>query len=202
MDSPAVAKNVIATGASQNNRFVSLDLDLDLGFLFFDYEQGEDAIRIYREGGNAPILTQNALPDKRPYLHPVVAPDGKGVMTEYRPSHHLHQTGIFWGFKLVNGRDFLDYVRHMFVQREAVGEHGSTITHHLDNKVRPVSAPRPLAEPEQFDLHARASRWHEGQGLMPAAIKHALASRDYTMAVRLIRRGARRRSRGSSVSMM
>lgn len=47
-----------------------------------------------------------------------------------------------------------------------------------------------LAEPEQFDLHARASEWHETQGLMPAAIKHALASRDYTMAVRLIRRGA------------
>ena len=69
-------------------------------------EQGEDAIRVYREGGSAPILTQNALLDKRPYLHPIVAPDGKGVITEYRPSHHLHQTGIFWGFKLVNGRDF------------------------------------------------------------------------------------------------
>ena len=69
-------------------------------------EQAEGAIRVYREGDNPAILTQNALPDKRPYLHPIVAPDGKGVITEYRPAHHLHQTGIFWGFKLVNGRDF------------------------------------------------------------------------------------------------
>src|SRR5687767_7722096 len=69
-------------------------------------EQGEDAIRVHREGGKEAILTQNAFSDKRPYLHPVVAPDGKGVITEYRPAHHPHQTGIYWGFKQVNGRDF------------------------------------------------------------------------------------------------
>ena len=48
----------------------------------------------------------------------MVAPDGKGVLTEYRPSHHLHQTGIFWGLKMVNGRDFFmkwqgDYYRRV-----------------------------------------------------------------------------------------
>jgi hypothetical protein len=76
------------------------------------------AIHVYREGRNEPILTQNAPPDNRAYLHPIVAPDGKGVLTEYRPSHHVHQTGIFWGLKLVNGRDFFmkwqgDYYRRV-----------------------------------------------------------------------------------------
>jgi hypothetical protein len=63
-------------------------------------------IRIYRTSSKELLLTQNTLPDKRPYIHPVVAPDGKGVLTEYRPAHHLHQTGIYWGLKMVNGRDF------------------------------------------------------------------------------------------------
>ncbi len=63
-------------------------------------------INVYRDDGKEPILTQNAIQDIRPYLHPIVAPDGKGLLTEYRPSHHPHQTGIFWGFKLVNGREF------------------------------------------------------------------------------------------------
>ncbi len=63
-------------------------------------------IKIYRADGKEPILTQSARQDERPYLHPIVAPDGHGVITEYRPSHHPHQTGIFWGFKLLNGREF------------------------------------------------------------------------------------------------
>jgi Methane oxygenase PmoA len=78
----------------------------DKGALRIEQDQQTRAIHVYREGGKEPILTQNAIPDNRPYLHPIVAPDGKGLLTEYRPSHHLHQTGIFWGFKLVNGRDF------------------------------------------------------------------------------------------------
>jgi hypothetical protein len=47
MDSPAVAKNVIATGASQNNRFVSLDFNL------FDYEQGQEAMADFSSRGPA-----------------------------------------------------------------------------------------------------------------------------------------------------
>ena len=64
------------------------------------------AIRVYRKAAKDPVLTQNANADNRPYLHPIVAPDGKGLLTEYGPAHHPHQTGIFWGFKYVNGRDF------------------------------------------------------------------------------------------------
>ena len=62
-------------------------------------QQNETAgtIAVFRQGGQEPILTQIALPDNRPYLHPIVAPDGKGVLTEYRPAHHLHQTGVYLG---------------------------------------------------------------------------------------------------------
>lgn len=63
-------------------------------------------ISVYRDGVAQPILTQNARPDFRPYLHPLVAPDGKGVLTEFSPSHHKHQTGLYWGLTRVNGRDY------------------------------------------------------------------------------------------------
>jgi hypothetical protein len=87
----------LASGLGQAGSGVELRLEQD---------SQTGAIRVYRDGAKDPILTQNANADNRPYLHPIVAPDGKGVLTEYRPAHHPHQTGIFWGFKYVNGRDF------------------------------------------------------------------------------------------------
>lgn len=63
-------------------------------------------ISIYRENSSEPILVQNAQEEIRPYIHPIIAPDGKGVLTEYRPGHHTHQTGLYWGFKELNGRDY------------------------------------------------------------------------------------------------
>jgi len=63
-------------------------------------------ISVYRDNVAAPILTQNAKPDFRPYLHPIVSPDGKSVLTEFSPSHHKHQTGLYWGITRVNGRDY------------------------------------------------------------------------------------------------
>src|SRR6476469_172485 len=65
-------------------------------------EQDETAqtIKVYRANGMEPILTQNARKDVRPYIHPIVAPDGHGIMTAYRPAHHLHQMGNDWGVKL------------------------------------------------------------------------------------------------------
>jgi LuxR family transcriptional regulator, maltose regulon positive regulatory protein len=47
-----------------------------------------------------------------------------------------------------------------------------------------------LTDADQRHLHSKASRWHEANGFMPEAIKHALAARDYVTAVRLIRLGA------------
>jgi putative membrane-bound dehydrogenase-like protein len=71
-------------------------------------KQSEDAesIMVYRSGTDAPILTQNVKEDFRPYLHPIIAPDGNGTLTEFSPGHHKHQTGLYWGLTRVNGRDF------------------------------------------------------------------------------------------------
>ena len=66
----------------------------------------DETIAVFREGVDEPILVQHAKADFRPYIHPIVAPDGKGVITEYSPGHHKHQTGLYWGFTRVNGRDF------------------------------------------------------------------------------------------------
>lgn len=66
----------------------------------------EGTISVLREGETKPILVQNAKEDFRPYLHPILAPDGKGVLTEYSPGHHKHQTGLYWGLTRVNGRDY------------------------------------------------------------------------------------------------
>lgn len=70
------------------------------------HNQDAGTLSVFREGSDKAIVTQNAKPDFRPYIHPIVAPDGKGVLTEYSPGHHKHQTGLYWGFTRVNGRDY------------------------------------------------------------------------------------------------
>lgn len=65
----------------------------------------DQSISVYRTDGSEPILVQNARIDHRPYLHPIVAPDGNGNVTEYSPGHHKHQTGLYWGFTRVNGEE-------------------------------------------------------------------------------------------------
>jgi hypothetical protein len=71
---------------------------------------------ILRPTVDQPLLVFHAPEDGRPYLHPLLAPDGKGVLTEFSPAHHKHQTGIYVGFLKVNGRDYFhnrggDYFR-------------------------------------------------------------------------------------------
>ncbi|MBX3422109.1 MAG: PmoA family protein [Pirellulaceae bacterium] len=68
-----------------------------------------DAIQVYRQGDSEPVVTQVARESFRPFLHPIVAPDGQGLMTESSPTHHPHQTGIFWGPTRVNGRDYFHH---------------------------------------------------------------------------------------------
>ena len=63
-------------------------------------------ISVFRPGEARALLTQNAGAEFRPYLHPLVAPDGRGIMTEFSPGHHKHQTGIYWGLTRLNGRDY------------------------------------------------------------------------------------------------
>ena len=67
----------------------------------------KDAFVAYRSlEDDKAILTQVVKEGVRPYIHPIVAPDGNGVLTEYSPGHHLHQTGLYWGLKRVNERDY------------------------------------------------------------------------------------------------
>ena len=68
-----------------------------------------NTLSVFRDGEKKAVLTQVARPDFRPYLHPIVAPDGKGVLTEYSPGHHKHQTGLYWGVTRVNGRDYFHH---------------------------------------------------------------------------------------------
>jgi len=82
---------------------------LEAGSLRVRRDESAGTISVYRPDGEQPILTQNARADFRPYLHPIVAPDGKGVLTEYSPGHHEHQTGLYWGFTRVNGRDYFHH---------------------------------------------------------------------------------------------
>ena len=76
-------------------------------------------IEVFRKGESKPILTQVAKADFRPYLHPIVAPDGKGLLTEYSPGHHKHQTGIYWGFTRVNGRDYFHHPADNYWRRKS-----------------------------------------------------------------------------------
>ncbi len=91
----------------------------DTGAVTLHIRMGDngESIAIYREGEEEPIVTQHAQPDFRPYLHPIVAPDGKGELTEYSPGHHKHQTGLYWGFTQVNGRDYFHHPEGAYWKR-------------------------------------------------------------------------------------
>jgi hypothetical protein len=93
--------------------------------------ENSEIISVFQNGGNEPIVVQNAQSDFRPYLHPIRAPDGEGILTQYSPGHHTHQTGLYWGFTRVNGRDYFhnpggDYWQR--VSAEVVEASGDTVS--------------------------------------------------------------------------
>jgi hypothetical protein len=69
-------------------------------------EHSHNSIRIFRGTDMEPILVQQAQVDQRPFIHPILAPDGKGVLTENTPSHHPWQHGLYVGLNDVNGIGF------------------------------------------------------------------------------------------------
>jgi hypothetical protein len=117
---------------------------------------------VYSGGGKAPILVENAYDDTRPYIYPMVAPDGKGLLTEFRPWHHPHQMGIFWGFKFVNGRDYFmkwqgDYYRKVsaaVVQPAGQQVKWKTVYDMLDDKGNTI-----LTETQNWSLAAPEGRY-------------------------------------------
>ena len=96
--------------------------------LTIQYHEKAETISVFR--GEALLLVQNVKSDIRPYIHPIIAPDGLGVLTELSPSHHKHQTGLYWGLKKVNGRDYFmnwkgDYWRK--VSAAVIADHGPKV---------------------------------------------------------------------------
>ena len=119
-------------------------------------DESSDKIIVTREGESEPIVTQNARSDFRPYLHPIVSPDGKGILTEYSPGHHKHQTGLYWGFTRVNGRDYFhhpegDYWRRVsaeILKAEGHEVRWRTVYEMLDDMGQPV-----LQESQTWTMH-------------------------------------------------
>ena len=81
---------------------------------------GDERIAIVRQGDKTPILEQIAKPDFRPYIHPIAAPDGKGVFTEFSPGHHKHQTGLYVGHTRINGKDYFHNPGANFFTRKSL----------------------------------------------------------------------------------
>ncbi|HEX6069844.1 MAG TPA: DUF6807 family protein, partial [Longimicrobiaceae bacterium] len=87
-------------------------------------------LTVHRQGEERALLTQNARPGFRPYLHPIETPDGRGAFTEFSPGHHRHQTGLYWGFTRLNGRDYFhnpDSTHWRRVSIDAVEASGETV---------------------------------------------------------------------------
>jgi hypothetical protein len=52
---------------------------------------------------NMPVLVQEAPEQGRPYIHPLHAPKGGGILTENAPGHHPWQHGLYVGLNDVTG---------------------------------------------------------------------------------------------------
>ena len=66
-----------------------------------------DCISVQRGNADGTLLAiQQAGTDQRPYIHPLFAPDGVGVLTENAPPHHRWQHGLYVGLNDVNGVGF------------------------------------------------------------------------------------------------
>lgn len=72
--------------------------------LTVDHSPSRIAIR--RADQPQPLLVQHAMPDARPFIHPLLAPDGNGTLTENAPPHHPWQHGLYVGLNDVGGVGF------------------------------------------------------------------------------------------------
>ena len=72
-----------------------------------------DGWRVQRADGTV-LLEQHAAADHRAYIHPLMAPDGKGVYTENEPKHHPWQHGLYVGLHAVNGINFWEKEQNKF----------------------------------------------------------------------------------------
>ena len=158
---------VIATLATANAANLTLRQD-----------SATNTISVFRDNVPAPVLTQNARPDFRPYLHPIVSPDGKSVLTEFSPSHHKHQTGLYWGLTRVNGRDYFHNPDNGYWRRvsyEPIIKQGnevrwSTVYHLLDDAGQAI-----MAETQVWTMRDSGDRYlldlaWKGEGLVDVTV--------------------------------
>ncbi len=125
-------------------------------------DEGTGTIRVFRAEETEPILTQNAAPDFRPYLHPIASPDGRSVLTEFSPGHHKHQTGFYWGFTRVNGRDFFhhpegDYWRR--VSATVLEAQGSQVSWQTVYELLDEEGSTLLTETQTWSMRERAGQF-------------------------------------------
>lgn len=126
------------------------------------YDQNAETISIFRNDREL-LLTQNVTPGVRPYIHPIIAPDGNGVLTEFSPAHHKHQTGLYWGLKKLNGRDYFmnwkeDYWRK--VSARIIDQRGAkvkwqTVYDLLDDRGNAI-----LTETQNWSMQEVNGRFH------------------------------------------
>ena len=81
-----------------------------------------------------PLLVSHQATDShgRPYLHPLRSPDLKGVLTQFSPGHHKHQTGLYWGPTRINGRDYFHNYNEQFWAK-------TTVTPLMRNEGQPLA---------------------------------------------------------------
>jgi putative membrane-bound dehydrogenase-like protein len=126
------------------------------------HDEQAGTIAVFRTGSPTPLVTHNVRADFRPYVDPIAAPDRKGVLTEFSPDHHKHQTGLFWGFTRVNGRDYFhnpgaDHWRRVsanVVQATGAEVRWQTVYDLLDEAGSPV-----LTETQRWAMRERNGRF-------------------------------------------
>ena len=138
----------------------------------------DHTISIFRKGEKTALVTQHARPNFRPYLHPIMAPDGKGELTEYSPGHHKHQTGLYWGFTRVNGRDYFHHPEETYWRRTGLSVIDSAGTkvkwqtqyHLLNEEGDPILAETQIWTMEEIEQRYILNLEWRGEGLVDVTI--------------------------------
>ncbi len=151
---------------------------LRAGPLTLRTDETAHTLSVFRAHETKPILTQNIRPDFRPYIHPLISPDGKSVLTEFSPDHHKHQTGLYWGLTRVNGRDYFHNPGNGYWRRvssEPIIKQGnevkwSTVYHLLDANGQAV-----MAETQTWTMRDSGDRYlldleWRGEGLVDLTV--------------------------------
>ena len=146
---------------STSKKVDEIHSDIPAGRLL-SLKEGDTTISVFLQGEQEPVLVQNAKDDFRPYIHPIVAPDGKGILTQFSPGHHKHQTGLYWGFTRVNGRDYFHHpdggywrkVAANIIEKEGEEVKWQTIYNLLDEGGEPV-----MEETQTWTMRAAGERF-------------------------------------------